>query len=139
MIHIRIADKWYAIIEFDDYATIEAEAEEVFTNIKGFTLTADNFEEAVHVANMPDGDRNIVIAYFEATGVFNHEEALDAFVGTSYRNPADFAQCICEEVESEALEALPTYLRDCIKWSDVWDYYLRHDYFEYSGYYFRNV
>ena len=27
MIHIRIADKWYDIIEFDDYATIEAEAE----------------------------------------------------------------------------------------------------------------
>lgn len=140
MIQIRIADKWYDITEFDDYATIEAKGEEVFVSgINGFSLTADNFDEAVHVANMPAGDRNIVIAYFETTGVFDHKEALEAFVGISYCDHADFAQSICEEIDSEALEALPTYLRDCIKWSDVWDYYLRHDYFEQGGYYFRNM
>lgn len=138
MIHIRIADKWYDIIEFDDYATIEAEAEEVFTNIKGFTLTADNFDEAIHIENMPDGDRNIVIAYFEATGVFSHEEALDAFVGTFYHDHADFAQSLCEDLGCIP-EALPYFIKHHIDWQAVWDCELHHDYFEADGYYFRNM
>lgn len=138
MINIRIADKWYVITEFADYATIEAEGKEVFTCIKGFTLTADNFGEAVHIANMPDGDRNIAIAYFEATGVFNHEEALDAFAGTLYRNHADFAQCLCEEL-GDIPKDLPDYIKYHIDWQAVWDCELCHDYFEYDGYYFRSV
>ena len=70
--------------------------------------------------------------------IANPEEAMEAYQG-SYYTGADFARELCEEIASEAMEALPNYLRDCIKWSDVWDYYLRHDYFEVDGLYFRNL
>lgn len=138
MIQIRIKDQWHDLTEFDDYAPIEAEGEEVFTNIKGFILTADNFDEAVHIANMLESDRNIVIAYFEATGVFDHEEASEAFAGTLYRNHADFAQCLCEDL-GYIPKDLPDFLKNHIDWQEVWDAELHHDYFEESGYYFRNL
>lgn len=138
MINIRIADKWYVITEFADYATIEAEGKEVFTCIKGFTLTADNFAEAVHVANMPEGDRNIVIAYFEATGVFSHEEALDAFVGSFYRDHADFAKSLCEEL-GYIPKDFPDWIAYHIDWQAVWDRELHYDYTEQDGMYFRNL
>lgn len=81
---------------------------------------------------LSEDDQQIVVAYAEATDNFDPEEAMEAFAGR-YLTPESFCESICEEIESEALEDLPSYLRDCIDWELVWSSYLRHAYFEQDG------
>ena len=122
----------YEALGIDDYTAIEVDGLP-----DGLDLESD-FDALKAYDGMAEDDQQIVMAYYKATNVFNPEEAMEAYQG-SYYTGADFARELCEEIDSEALEALPTYLRDCIKWSDVWDYYLRFDYFESGNFYFRNI
>ena len=138
-IQIELEDKWYNLADFDSYEEIEDLGEILSVDglPDGLDLESD-FDALKAYDGMVEDDQKIVMAYYKATNVFNPEEAMEAYVG-KYSDPAYFAQSLCEEVEYEALKSMPDYLRDCIKWSDVWDYYLRHDYFEFNGYYFRNL
>lgn len=139
MIEIQINNEWYSLSAFDSYEEIEelGEIQALDGLPDGIDLESD-FDALKTFDGMTNLNQKIVMAYAEVTDNFNPEEALEAYVG-SYNTTADFAQSVCEDVAGEALEALPSYLRDCIKWSDVWDYYLRHDYFAYNGHYFRNL
>ena len=138
-IQIEMQDKWYNLADFDAYEEIEELGEILSVDglPDGLDLESD-FDALKAYDGMDEDDQKIVTAYYKATNVFNPEEAMEAYQG-SYYTGADFAQELCEDVEHEALEALPNYLRYCIKWADVWEHYLQHDYFEKDGYYFRNV
>lgn len=138
-IQIEMQDKWYNLADFDAYEEIEELGEILSVDglPDGLDLESD-FDALKAYDGMDEDDQKIVTAYYKATNVFNPEEAMEAYQG-SYYTGADFAQELCEDVEHEALEALPNYLRNCIKWADVWEHYLQHDYFEEDGYYFRNV
>lgn len=136
---IKVNGKWYEVSWFDDFEEIEMIGEiEETKGIPDFIDLESDWDTIREYLSLTDYAQQIVMAYAEATNVFNPEEALEAYIGR-YATPADFCEEFCEEVESEALDALPNYLKFCIDWAAVWDTALCHDYFEYSGYYFRNV
>lgn len=137
---IEIDNKsWYDITDFDSYEEIEGLGE--VTGTSGIPDCIDlecDWDAIQEYLKLSDDEQAIMIAYAEANSVFDWEEAQEAFVG-SYATPADFCEEFCSEVEYEALESLPDYLRGCIDWERVWNHYLRHDCFEQDGYYFRNM
>lgn len=137
---IEIDNKsWYDIADFDSYEEIEDLGE--VTGTSGIPDCIDlerDWNAIQEYLGLSEDDQQIVVAYAEATDNFDPEEAMEAFAGC-YLTPESFCEDICEEVDSEALEDLPSYLRDCIDWTLVWSSYLRHDYFEQDGYYFRNL
>lgn len=130
-------DRFRDITEFDSFEDI-GEVQEVLGLPDGITLNAANFAALKEYASLFDDEQEVILAYYRATDTFNPEEAQEAYAGT-FTDGAEFAQVICEGVEYEALRSLPDYLRDCIKWSDVWDCFLHYDYFEQAGHYFRNL
>lgn len=136
---VKINNEWYNLADFDSYEEIEAlgeiQATKGIPNVVDLKADWDNVQEYL---NLSEEEQEIMMAYFEVVDEFDWGNASEAYVG-AYPSNYDFAQSICEEVEHEALRNMPTYLRDCIKWPDVWDYYLRHDYFESNGFYFRNL
>ena len=136
---VKVNNKWYYITDFDSYNEVLdlGEIEETEGIPDGLDLEKD-WDALQEYIGLSDDEQDIVLAYYRVTNVFNPEEAMEAYIG-QYATPADFCQELCEEIDSEELEALPNYLRYCIKWADVWEHYLQHDYFEYRGYYFRNV
>lgn len=138
-IQIETQDGWHNLLAFDSYEEIEelGEVLSVDSLPDGTDLEAD-FAALKAYDGMRDLDQTIVLAYYKATDNFDPEEAMEAFVGR-YLTPESFCEDLCEEIDSEALEALPSYLRGCIDWELVWSSYLRHDYFEQDGYYFRNL
>lgn len=137
---IEIDNKsWYDITDFDSYEEIEELGE--VTGTSGIPDSLDlesDWGTIREYLGLTDCAQQIVMAYSNATNVFNPEEALEAYIGR-YATPADFCEEFCSEVEYEALDSLPGYLLECIDWEMVWVRSLHHDYFEYSGYYFRNV
>lgn len=137
---IEINNKsWYALSDFDSYEEIEDLGE--VTGTSGIPDCIDlerDWDTLQEYLGLSEDDRQIVVAYAEATDNFDPEEAMEAFAGR-YLTPESFCEDICEEIESEALEDLPSYLRDCIDWELVWSSYLRHDYFEQDGYYFKHL
>lgn len=136
---IKVNGKWYEVSWFDDFEEIEmiGEIEETKDIPDCIDLERD-WDAIREYLGLTDYAQQIVMAYAEATNVFNPEEALEAYIGR-YATPADFCEEFCSEVEYEALDSLPGYLLECIDWEMVWVRSLHHDYFEYSGYYFRNV
>ena len=136
---IKVNGKWYEVSWFDDFEEIEmiGEIEETKDIPDSLDLESD-WDTIREYLGLTDYAQQIVMAYAEATNVFNPEEALEAYIGR-YATPADFCEEFCSEVEYEALDSLPGYLLECIDWEMVWVRALHHDYFEYSGYYFRNV
>lgn len=136
---IKVNGKWYEVSWFDDFEEIEmiGEIEETKDIPDSLDLESD-WDTIREYLGLTDYAQQIVMAYAEATNVFNPEEALEAYIGR-YATPADFCEEFCSEVEYEALDSLPGYLLECIDWEMVWVRSLHHDYFEYSGYYFRNV
>ena len=124
-IQIETSDKWHNLSDFDSYEEIEELGEilAVYGLPDGLDLESD-FDNLKTYAGMDDNDQKIVMAYYKATNVFNPEEAMEAYVG-NFVSGAEFARELCEEVEYEALRNMPVYLR--------------HDYFEFNGYYFRNL
>lgn len=138
-IQIETKDGWHNLLAFGSYEEIEELGE--ILSVDGLPDGTDlesDFDALKAYDGMNDLDQKIVLAYYEATGNFDPEEAMEAFAGR-YLTPESFCEDICEEVDSEALEDLPSYLRDCIDWELVWSSYLRHDYFGQDGYYFRNL
>lgn len=137
---IEIDNKsWYDITDFDSYEEIEELGEVTGTSGIPDCIDLESDWDAIQeYLGLTDYAQQIVMAYSNATNVFNPVEALESYVG-QYATPADFCEELCEEVEGEALESLPGYLLGCIDWEMVWVRSLCHDYFEYSGYYFRNV
>lgn len=137
---IEIDNKsWYDITDFDSYEEIEELGEVTGTSGIPDCIDLESDWDAIQeYLKLSDDEQAIMIAYAEANSVFDWEEAQEAFVG-SYATPADFCEEFCSEVEYEALESLPDYLRGCIDWELVWNHYLRHDCFEQDGYYFRNM
>lgn len=130
---------WYDLSDFDSYEEIEELGEITGTSdIPACIDLERDWDSIQEYLGLTDYAQQIVAAYAEATNVFNPVEALEAYSG-QYATPADFCEEICEEVECEALDTLPNYLKLCIDWGAVWDTALCHEYFEYSGYYFRNV
>lgn len=136
---VKVNDKWYDLDWFDDFEELEdmGEIEDTKDIPDGLDIET-NWDELQEYLGLADEEQAIMMAYYEATNTFDWSEAQEAYVG-EYDTGADFAQALCEEVEYEALRNMPDYLRDCIKWSDVWDCFLHYDYFEQDGLYFRSL
>lgn len=136
---IQINNKsWYDLSDFDSYEEIEALGE--ITATKGIPNTVDlkaDWDNVQEYLGLPEAEQGIMLAYFKVVDEFNWGSASEAYAGT-YATGADFAQALCEEVEYEALRNMPDYLRDCIKWSDVWGCFLHYDFFAQDGHYFHN-
>lgn len=131
-------DRFYDIDQFDTYADIETEeVQEVLGLPDGITLTEETFDAVKTFSLLSDDDQSMMVAYYEATGSFDWEEAQEAYVG-SYADGAEFAKALCEEL-GYIPKDLPDFLKNHIDWQEVWDAELHHDYFEESGYYFRNL
>lgn len=88
---------WYDLSDFDDYEEIEELGE--ITDTIGIPDCVD-IESAWYAIQeylkLADDEQAIMLAYAEATGTFDWEEAQEAFVG-KYANGAEFAQSLCEE------------------------------------------
>ena len=138
-VEVNIDGKWYDLTDFDDYEELEdvGEVQETRGLPDGLDLES-NFDDLQEWLSLSDDDQDVMLAYYEGASVFDWSEASDAYAG-EYLNGAEFAQALCEDADYEALRNMPDYLRDCIKWSDVWDYFLHYDYFEQDGHYFRNL
>lgn len=137
---IEINNKtWYDLSDFSSYEEIEGLGAITGTNgIPDCVDIEDDWNELQEFMGLADDEQAVMLAYAEANSVFDWQEAQEAFVGR-YASDAEFAEEFCSEVEYEALESLPDYLRGCIDWECVWTHYLRHDCFEQDGYYFRNM
>lgn len=136
---IEIDNKsWYDITDFDSYEEIEELGEVTGTSgipdCIDLERDWDTIQEYLELSGL---DRQIVMAYAEATDNFDPEEAMEAYAG-SYTTGAEFAQTL-----SEALgyipEDLPSWITLHIDWQAVWDCQLCYDYFKFDGHYFRNL
>lgn len=136
---VKVNNEWHYITDFDSYEEIEELGEVVDTKgiPDGVDLKADwdNIQEYI---NLSEEEQKIMMAYFAVIDEFNWGNASEAYVG-SYPTCADFAESLCGDIYYDTLDQLPDFLRDCIKWSDVWAYFLHYDYFESNGHYFRNL
>ena len=138
-VEVNIDGKWYDLTDFDDYEELEAvgEVQETCGLPDGLDLES-NFDALQEWLSLSDDDQDVMLAYYEGASVFDWSEASDAYAG-EYLNGAEFAEEFCEEAEADTLGDLPDYLKHHIDWQAVWDYELRHDYFEQDGHYFRNL
>lgn len=134
---IKVNGEWYDLNDFSNYDEIEAAGgiEETDDLPDGLSV-AKYFDELCEYEEASAGDRVIMMAYFEHTGILSLEEATDAYVG-KYSSKGKFAQEYCEDNES-TLKLLPDYIVDNIDWEGVWDSYLHWDFFESDGMFFRN-
>lgn len=131
-------NRFYDIDMFSSYADIETEeVQEVLGLPDGVALNAETFDAVKTFSLLSDDDQSMMVAYYEATGSFDWEEAQEAYVG-SYADGADFAKSLCEEA-GYIHKDFPDWIVNHIDWQAVWDAELHHDYFEYDGYYFRNI
>lgn len=135
---IKVNGKWYELGWFDDFEEIEmtGEIEETKDVPDGLDLEK-NWDEIQEYLGLSEYDQQVVMSYYEATNVFNPEEAMSAYAGT-FADGAEFAESLCEELDYIPKD-LPSWIATHIDWQAVWDCYLRHDYFEQDGYYFRNM
>lgn len=136
---IEIDNKsWYDITDFDSYEEIEELGEVTGTSgipdCIDLERDWDTIQEYLELSGL---DRQIVMAYAEATDNFDPEEAMEAYAG-SYTTGAEFAQTMSEEL-GYIPEDLPSWIAYHINWQDVWDAELHYDYFESDGHYFRNL
>lgn len=136
---IEIDNKsWYDITDFDSYEEIEELGE--VTGTSGIPDCIDlerdwgTIQEYLGLSGL---DRQIVMAYAEATDNFDPEEAMEAYAG-SYTTGAEFAQSLCEGVGYIPKE-LPSWIASHIDWQAVWDCELCYDYFAHNDHYFRNL
>ena len=65
----------------------------------------------------------------------NPEQFEEAYVG-EYASGAEYAEQLADELGE--LRNVPDYITNCIDWQHVWDSYLRYDFEEVNGYFFRN-
>ena len=135
---IKVNGKWYELSWFDDFEEIEmiGEIEETKDVPDSIDLERD-WDAIQEYLGLADEEQAVMLAYYEATDNFDPEEAQEAYVGT-FQDGAEFAQTMSEEL-GYIPHDLPSWIAYHIDWQGVWDYYLRHDYFEYNGYYFRNL
>lgn len=129
---------WYNMSDFDDYEEIE-ELGEITDTIgipDGLDLE-DDWDAIQEYLKLADDEQAIMLAYAEATGTFDWDEAQEAYAG-QYDNGADFAQSLCEEFEYIPKD-LPDFIKSHIDWQAVWDAELHWDYTEQDGYYFLTV
>ena len=135
---VKVNGKWYELSWFDDFEEIEmlGEIEETKDIPDGLDIESD-WGVIQEYLSQSAYDQQVVVAYYEATNVFNPEEAMEAYVG-SYTIGAEFAQTMSEEL-GYIPEELPSWIAYHIDWQAVWDAELRHDYFESDGHYFRNL
>lgn len=135
---VKVNGKWYELSWFDDFEEIEmiGEIEETKDVPDGIDIET-NWDEIQEYHGLSDDEQAIVMAYCEATNVFNPEEAMEAYVG-NYTDGAEFAQTMCEEL-GDIPKDLPSWIAYHIDWQGVWDAELSHDYFESDGRYFRNL
>lgn len=133
---IKVNGEWCYLSEFSNYEEIEEVGgiEEADDYPEGLSIEK-YFDELQEWEEASSYERKIMEAYFEATGIFDLGTAMDAYRG-KYSDNAEFAQEICEELESGALNVLPDYLRKCIDWDKVWDEKLSDSYFVENGLYF---
>ena len=128
----------YDITDFDSYEEIEELGEVTGTSgipdCIDLERDWDTIQEYLELSGL---DRQIVMAYAEATDNFDPEEAMEAYAG-SYTTGAEFAQTMSEEL-GYIPEDLPSCIAYHINWQDVWDAELHYDYFESDGHYFRNL
>lgn len=136
---IEIDNKsWYDITDFDSYEEIEELGE--VTGTSGIPDCIDperDWDAIQEYLELSGLDRQIVMAYAEATDNFDPEEAMEAYAG-SYQTGAEFAQTLSEEL-GYIPEDLPSWIAYHIDWQGVWDCELHYDYFESNGHYFRNL
>ena len=137
---IEIDNKsWYDITDFDSYEEIEGLGEVTGTiGVPDCVDIDSDWDSIQEYLKLSDDEQAIMIAYAEANSVFDWSEAQDAYMG-EYLNDAVFAEEICKTLEWESMQGVPDYLANCIDWQMVWNYYLRFDYFEQDGLYFRNL
>lgn len=135
---IKVNGKWYELDWFDDFEEIEmiGEIEETKDIPAGLDLERDwdTIQEYLELSGL---DRQIVMAYAEATDNFDPEEAMEAYAG-SYTTGAEFAQTLSEEL-GYITKDLPSWIALHIDWQAVWDAELSHDYFAHNDHYFRNM
>lgn len=136
---IEIDNKsWYDITDFDSYEELEALGEVTGTiGIPDWVDIESDWDTIQEYLELTGLDRQIVMAYAEATDNFDPEEAMEAYAG-SYTTGAEFAQTMSEEL-GYIPKDLPSWIATHIDWQAVWDCELRHDYFESNGHYFRNL
>lgn len=136
---IEIDNKsWYDITDFDSYEEIEELGEVTGTSGIPDYIDLERYWDTIQEYLELSGlDRQIVMAYAEATDNFDPEEAMEAYAG-SYTTGAEFAQTMSEEL-GYIPEDLPSWIAYHINWQDVWDAELHYDYFESDGHYFRNL
>lgn len=135
---IKVNGKWYYLDWFDDFEEIEmiGEIEETKDIPDGLDIET-NWDELQEYLGLSEYDQQVVMAFYEATNVFNPEEAMEAYVG-NYTDGAEFAQTVSEEL-GYIPKDLPSWIAYHIDWQAVWDAELRHDYFAYDDHYFRNL
>lgn len=135
---IKVNGKWYELGWFDDFEEIEmiGEIEETKDIPDGLDIET-NWGEIQEYLGLSEYDQQVVMSYYEATNVFNPEEASEAYVG-NYTDGAEFAQTLSEEL-GYIPEDLPSWIAYHIDWQTVWDCELHYDYFESNGHYFRNL
>lgn len=136
---IEIDNKsWYDITDFDSYEEIEELGEVTGTSVIPDCIDLERDWDAIQEYLELSGlDRQIVMAYAEATDNFDPEEAMEAYAG-SYTTGAEFAQTMSEEL-GYIPNDLPSWIATHIDWQAVWDCELHYDYFESNGHYFRNL
>lgn len=136
---IKINGKtWYDLSDFDDYEEIEELGE--ITGTIGIPDCVDiesDWDSIQEYLGLSDDEQAIMIAYAEATSVFDWEEAMEAYVG-NYTDGAEFAQTMSEEL-GYIPEDLPSWIAYHIDWQAVWDCELCYDYFVLDDHYFRNL
>lgn len=135
---VKVNGKWYELSWFDDFEEIEdmGEIEETKDIPAGLDLET-NWDEIQEYLGLSGLDQQVVMAYYEATNVFNPEEAREAFVG-NYTDGAEFADSMAYEL-GYIPEDLPSWIASHIDWQAVWDAELHYDYFAHNGHYFRNL
>lgn len=135
---IKVNGKWYDLDWFDDFEEIEmiGEIEETKDIPDGLDIET-NWDELQEYLGLSEYDQQVVMAFYEATNVFNPEEAMEAYVG-NYTDGAEFAQTVSEEL-GYIPKDLPSWIAYHIDWQAVWDCELRHDYFAHNDHYFRNL
>lgn len=135
---VKVNSKWYEVSWFADFEEIEmiGEIEETKDVPDSLDLERDwdTIQEYLELSGL---DRQIVMAYAEATDNFDPEEAMEAYAG-SYTTGAEFAQTMSEDL-GYIPEDLPSWITLHIDWQAVWDCELCYDYFKFDGHYFRNL
>lgn len=135
---VKVNGKWYELSWFDGFEEIEmiGEIEEIKDIPDGLDIET-NWDEIQEYLGLSEYDQQVVMSYYEATNVFNPEEALEAYVG-NYTDGAEFADSVAYEL-GYIPKDLPSWIATHIDWQAVWDAELSHDYFEANGHYFRNI